>query len=140
MEHLGRPRRAIELDECVVERLAKRDDHVVVPGPVRKELDQVTPSNPTQAGLLAAVKRLEAATVSVDFGRDPVIRAEFRADNADGAAALHDGLKKGLEAAKAAWAEERKNAEKALLQGWAKPALALLGSPFSASSIRACAP
>jgi hypothetical protein len=119
-------------DRPLAVELEKADlDHdlvlVAVPKPIHQLLDLGLSSlPPSLAPTLAALKRLEAATVTMDFDKDPVVRAAFRADNAEGAEVVHKEARRLLDWAKQDWPDERKEIEKELQPGWAKPLLPLI--------------
>jgi hypothetical protein len=118
-------------DRPLAVELEKADlDHdlvlVVVPKPIHQLLDVgLSSAPPSLAPTLRALKPVEAATVTADFDKDPVIRAAFRADNADGAEVVHKEVKRVLDWASQDWPADRKEIEKEL-PGWAKPLLPLL--------------
>lgn len=119
-------------DRLLAVELEKADlDHdlvlVVVPKPIHQLLDLGLSSlPPSLAPTLVALKRLEAATVTMDFDKGTVIRAAFRADNPEGVEVVYKEARRLLDWAKQDWPDSRKEVEKGLPPAWGKLALALL--------------
>ena len=105
---------------------------VVTPAPVLKRIaDREKQSGkphdaPYYKELKPALDRLTAITVTIDLGKDPLLRAEFRCTDAAGAGVVHSTLKDLLAKGKEAYPDARKGLEKELTPDAMKPLLAIL--------------
>jgi hypothetical protein len=136
LEPMLKPGGGKDKDRTLAAELAKADfahdlTLVAVMAPVtkriaEKEKDSGKPHDaPFYKELKPLMEKVEALTVTLDLGKDTVVRAEFRCDNAEGAGAVHDSLKKFLAMAKEAYPDARKDLEKQFPPGLEKPLLAL---------------
>jgi hypothetical protein len=115
---------------------------IVTPAPalkrmaeIEKESGKSTDMPPEVKKLLTALERVQAMTVAVDLGKDPVIRAGFRCDNAAAAGAVRDALKGVLALAKDAYPGARKDFEKDLPPE-AGPILAILDAAVNDHTLK----
>ena len=124
-------------DRVLAAELAKADlahDAVVLftPAPVLKRIAELEKESgkPTDTPYFkevkAALERTEAVTITLDLGKETLIRADFRCDNATGAGVVHDTLKDLIGKAKEAYPEARKDLEKQFPPELAKPLLGVL--------------
>lgn len=94
---------------------------------LEKESGKPTPTDiPHYKEVKAALARTAALTITLDFAKETLIRAEFRCDNAAGAGVVHDTLKDLLVKAKEAYPAARKDLEKQFPPELSKPLLAVL--------------
>ncbi len=103
---------------------------VVAGKPLRERIAKVAGGGKKPAGMpdpvWAGLEALDTATAAVDLTADTVVRAEFRAADADGAKAVRGMLEFALTAAKAAYPDARKGMEAGLPPDVKGPTLALL--------------
>jgi hypothetical protein len=125
-----------EKDRVLGAELAKADfahDAVVIvtPAPALKRVAEIEKQTgkPTDTPYFkevkAALERTAAITVTLDLGKETLVRVEFRCDNAAGATVVHDTLKDLLAKAKQAYPASRADLEKQFPPELAKPLLAV---------------
>lgn len=93
---------------------------VITPAPALKRVAEIEKEtgkkneDPTYKAVMAVLEKTAAVTVTLDFGKNPLLRAEFRCANADAATAVHTTLKDLLARGKDAYPDARKDLEKKL--------------------------
>ena len=142
LEPMLKPGGEKDKDRVLAAELAKLDANhdavlVVTPAPAlrrvaeiekqdAKKTDAKKPADPDFAALRTALEKVAAITVTLDFGKETLLRAEFRCADAAGATAVHDALKGAMAKAKEAYPEARKGLEMQFPPEVAKPLLAVL--------------
>jgi hypothetical protein len=135
LEPMLKPGGEKDKDRALAAELAKADlahDAVVIftPAPALKRIAELEKESgkptdmPYYKEVKAALERTAAITITLDLGKETLIRAEFRCDNAAGAGVVHDTLKDLLGKAKEAYPAVRKDLEKQF--DFAKPLLLIL--------------
>lgn|GEM_PF-6905851 len=98
--------------------LARDVGLVITPAPALKRIAEIEKESgkktddPTFTAVRTALEKTAAITVTLDFGKNPLVRAEFRCADADAAAVVHTTLKDLLAKAKDAYPDARKDLEK----------------------------
>ena len=122
-------------DRPLAAALAAADlDHemvlVIVPGPVMKKVAELekgsTNGTPALDPFRPALKHLRAVVVTADLGRETLVRAEFVADDAEGAAVVRATVEKLLARAKESYPATRKGLETDLPASVVTPLRAVL--------------
>jgi hypothetical protein len=137
LEPMLKPGGEKDKDRVLGAELAKLDaDHdavvVITPAPGLKRVAEIEKQtgkktdDPDFAALRPALERVAAITIALDFGKDTLLRAEFRCADAAAATAVHDPLKSAMARTKEAYPEVRKGLGMLFPPEAAKPLTAIL--------------